>query len=313
MYSFDDEISSFEEARNVVYPTVPRLDFEGEGEDDYAQYINAEDDWIEIFIKAANVEYTEADGPTEPRSEDEELIHAHLLKQQSTYNHKPYEKTSQRFYTNDFVNIRMRFLFRAILTYHQGGPAVYPTGGNNGGYPEDKKLPMSERLSLVADVLRQDKRVLMDVIEGRGVLALAASPNSYSDRKAGNKRCNERKKRKFDIADQVEKGVPASEIAGRDNGEQEADEEAPTPSTSRGKGKRKAGLQGGRGGARKRRNTTTTTTTPVQSEQAEPTEPEYQAPVANMTYPVFHDDFDADGGAVGDLSTADFHELFGDG
>ncbi|KAK5115595.1 hypothetical protein LTR85_009766 [Meristemomyces frigidus] len=287
VYRFDNGISSFENAKTLVYPAVQALLYDGEGEDDFQSYRHAEDEWIRRFINAANLEFTDARGAPQPRNEDQRREHEHLLKQQDTYNHKPHEKSSKDSYTNEFFNIRMRFLFRAILTYHEGGPAIYPVGGSNGGYGEDTTLPMSKRLESIEDILKQEKRVVMDVIEGRGVLALAANPKHYMDRKQSNNKCNTKKKSKFAIADAVEAGqipTPSATIGENagENGEQEQDgqDATPTPVRGRGKGKRKAGLQGQRGAASKRR---TATEASLESTQ------EYSAPPAAMTHAAVED------------------------
>ncbi|KAI7119503.1 hypothetical protein KC352_g33309 [Hortaea werneckii] len=128
-------------------------------------------------------------------------MHLHLIKQQQTYNHKPHEETSKAIYTTRSVTCSLRILFQAILNFHRGGEAVYPVGGANGGYGDEKRLKMSTRLLEIEGILRKDKRVLMDVIEGRGVLAFAAHPVAYQARKQSNKTCNDRKKRKFDKAE----------------------------------------------------------------------------------------------------------------
>ncbi|KAK4544986.1 hypothetical protein LTR36_003891 [Oleoguttula mirabilis] len=278
MYHFDQGISSFETAKTLVYPAIPAIIYEGDGDDDVVFYREAEDEWVKRFIDASNIEFT-GDGEA-LRDNDDKRIHEHLLKQQDTYNHKPHEKSSKESYTNDFINIRMRFLFCAVLTFHEGGPAIYPVGGANGGYGEDTTLAMSKRLAAIEDILKQEKRVVMDVVEGRGVLALAANPKHYMDRKQSNNKCNTKKKGKFAIADAVEAGqIPTPGAAYHDDGEDERDA-APTPVRRRGRSKRKAGPQGQRGASSKLR-------TPAPG-PAKPT-PEYTAPAANMTHSALGD------------------------
>lgn len=273
-YHFDEDISSFEQAKTLVYPAVRALVYTGKDEDDFMRYKHAEDEWIKRFIDAANLKYTDASGTSRTRTagqneleyqkelEGQKREHEHLLKQQDTYNHKPHEKSSKESYTNDFINIRMRFLFRAILTYHEGGPAIYPVGGANGGYGDDTNLSMSQRLATIEDILKQEKRVVMDVIEGRGVLALAANPKHYMDRKQSNNKCNTKKKGKFAIADAVEAGR-----TGQDD--------TPTPGRTRGRGKRKAESQG-------QNRTSSKRSTPVPGVN-NPVQPTYIAPAADMT------------------------------
>ncbi|TKA54077.1 hypothetical protein B0A55_12377 [Friedmanniomyces simplex] len=97
----------------------------------------------------------------------------------------------------------MRLLFRAVLTCHQGGRSIYPIGGNNNGYGEDRKMKFTARLGVIIDAMQADKRVVMDVIEGRGVAALAMNPKRFADRKNSNNKCNENKKRKLDLVGDV--------------------------------------------------------------------------------------------------------------
>ncbi|TKA25244.1 hypothetical protein B0A50_05942 [Salinomyces thailandicus] len=210
------QIRSFHDAEILVYPDIPPLAYEGPGQDDWPFFYDQEDYWIGQFIQAANVEYTDASSDIAIADMDQEqkAMHTHLTKQQLTYNHKPHELTSKDIYTNEFINVRMRFLFQAVLIYHQGGKSIYPTGGANGGYGEDKKLSMSDRLQRIVEILRKDKRVLMDVIEGRGVLAFAAHPTGFQLRKQSNKVCNDRKKRKFDLADRFEEAKKKQRVTG---------------------------------------------------------------------------------------------------
>ncbi|KAK5130242.1 hypothetical protein LTR08_002288 [Meristemomyces frigidus] len=262
-YTFDFAITSFEDARNYVYPMVQPLAYEGRGEDDFRDDSYQETDWVMRFIAAANMEYTAAEVDGLELDSDQKREHEHLLKQQDTYNHKPHEKSSKESYTNAFINIRMRFLYHAVLTFHQGGPAVYPVGGANGGYGEDNKMSMTERLYAIEAILREEKRVVMDVVEGRGVLALAANPGMYKDRKASNNKCNTKKKGKFQLADEIEaqRALKRAETGAEGDGDEEygqqEDEVTAASVAARGrKGKRKAQepSRGGRGRGGKRQS-----------------------------------------------------------
>lgn len=203
IYELDESIISYEDARQSKFPSVRALVYEGPGLDDWQLFIDQGGYWTYRFIQAANVPYTETDPfmPIDNMSNDDKAMHLHLIKQQETYNHKPHEETSKAIYTTRSVTCSLRILFQAILNFHRGGEAVYPIGGANGGYGDEKRLKMSARLQEIEGILRKDKRVLMDVIEGRGVLAFAAHPVAYQARKQSNKTCNDRKKRKFDKAE----------------------------------------------------------------------------------------------------------------
>ncbi|KAI7621212.1 hypothetical protein KC343_g7218 [Hortaea werneckii] len=203
IYELDESVLSYEDARQSKFPSVKALVYEGPGLDDWQLFVDQGGYWTHRFIQAANVPYTETNPfmLIDNMSNDEKAMHLHLIKQQQTYNHKPHEETSKAIYTTRSVTCSLRILFQAILNFHRGGEAVYPVGGANGGYGDEKRLKMSTRLLEIEGILRKDKRVLMDVIEGRGVLAFAAHPVAYQARKQSNKTCNDRKKRKFDKAE----------------------------------------------------------------------------------------------------------------
>jgi hypothetical protein len=164
-----------------VYPILPALDLE---HDDVRSKL--EDDWVSNFIKAANKPYIGG-------SEYDEFY----ARQQKVYNGKGFDEST--------VNVRMRLLYRAALTFHEGGRAVYPTGGDNDGYGSaDKTMIFSGRLRAIISILEMDKRVCMDVIEGRGVAALVANPQKYAKRKTQNKGSNERKQKKQKLGDRIQ-------------------------------------------------------------------------------------------------------------
>ena len=234
-YSFDAQaVPSFQDAHEFVYPTIPPLNLD---HDDWPSFQSKEmeDHWIARFIAAANTKY-DVQHPTLSLANmdpEQKAMHEHLERQQWIYNHKPHENTSKDIYTNAFINVRLRFLFRAVLTHHRGGISVYPTGGANGGYGDDHKTRMSERLAQIESTLRADKRILMDVIEGRGVLAFAANPTAFRLRKQSNKVCNDRKKRKFELAERYEE--EGRQKGGEGEGAEGVAARVPRPERKRGR------------------------------------------------------------------------------
>jgi hypothetical protein len=54
-------------------------------------------------------------------------------------------------------------------------------------------MKFSERIERIIQLLRLDKDIAMDVIEGRGVTALVHNPNKYQRRKRDNKKSNDTK------------------------------------------------------------------------------------------------------------------------
>ncbi|KAK1057282.1 hypothetical protein LTR74_014268 [Friedmanniomyces endolithicus] len=206
IYVLDDRPAAGNAQNTIekVYPVHPPLNYDNDvEEDDFQQHLGNENFWVAHFLAAANTSYTRADESAE--SQDKEKIadrqrkHINAVKQQQLYNYKPHEDSSKDFYTNEWVNARMRLLFREVLVYHQGGRSIYGIGGHNNGYGEDRKLKFTARLRVIVEAMRADKRVVMDVIEGRGVAALAMNPKRFADRKNSNNKCNENKKRKLDL------------------------------------------------------------------------------------------------------------------
>lgn len=55
-------------------------------------------------------------------------------------------------------------------------------------------MTFQERFESVREFLRTNKRMVMDVIEGRGVKSIVANPKGYNKRKVSNNACNEDKK-----------------------------------------------------------------------------------------------------------------------
>lgn len=206
VFHVDRKINSFETAQQIVYPKIPPLQLEH----DDVIFNSNEDEWIAKFIEAANKPY---DGSSEYPE-----FHS---RQQKVFNGKGFD--------NITVNVRLRFLYKAALTFHEGGAAVYPKGGDNDGYGSaDKSLIFSDRMNAIVEILETDKRVCMDVIEGRGVLALVANPHKYEKRKTQNKDSNERKQKKQKLGDKIQEKMKAkgkapegSEIDGEDYSDEE--------------------------------------------------------------------------------------------
>ena len=200
-------INSFDAARQTVYVRLDPLNLE---EDDVDQ-ANDGDFWVNLFINAANTPYVEGS--------DYHEFHA---RQQTVYNGKAYKE-----FDDEKVNVRMRFLYQAALTFHNGGDSVYPRGGDNEGYGDGyTPLKFSDRLNTIVGILTLDKRVCMDVIEGRGVIAFVKNPQRYEKRKTQNKDSNEKKQRKQQLGDLVEQKRAAKRKAkGKESGDSEEDSE----------------------------------------------------------------------------------------
>ena len=177
-YVFDPEMT-IDHAWRRLYPNIEPL--APAGDDVEVAKVN-ELDYIRRLIEAVSIPYT-SDGSGS--KEDQQR-----LAQQSKMNKKPFDSTQ---YRDDLVNARIRFLFHIAISYHAGGPSLYDLGGDNSGYGEDRTLKFSERIERIIQLLRLDKDIAMDVIEGRGVTALVHNPNKYQRRKRDNKKSNDTK------------------------------------------------------------------------------------------------------------------------
>ncbi|KAK3714961.1 hypothetical protein LTR37_007451 [Vermiconidia calcicola] len=211
-FSFPSGIWSFEDAKRDVYPRLPPAKIE---DDDVNLSEDFANDAVRRFIDAASTPYV-----------DGSAYHIFHERQQQVFNGK--------FFKNDEVNKRMRFLYQAVLVFHIGGETVYPEGGDNGGYGKaDKSMKFSERLDKIIELLKLDKRVCMDVVEGRGVTALVATPDKYEKRKTQNKDSNAKKQKKQRLGDEYEakmkaqgKDVEGSDADSDDDGDDnESDED----------------------------------------------------------------------------------------
>jgi hypothetical protein len=170
---------TIENAWQRLYPKIEPLAPAG---DDVQSAKENEPDYIRRLIEAVSTPYT-SDGTG--IKEDQQR-----LAQQSKMNKKPFDSTQ---YRDDLVNARIRFLFHIAVSYHAGGPSLYDLGGDNAGYGEDRTMKFSERIERIIQLLRLDKDIAMDVIEGRGVTALVHNPNKYQRRKRDNKKSNDTK------------------------------------------------------------------------------------------------------------------------
>lgn len=179
-YVFDPEMT-IDHAWRRLYPNIEPLAPAPAGDDVEVAKAN-ELDYIRRLIEAVSIPYT-SDGSGS--KEDQQR-----LAQQSKMNKKPFDSTQ---YRDDLVNARIRFLFHIAISYHAGGPSLYDLGGDNSGYGEDRTLKFSERVERIIQLLRLDKDISMDVIEGRGVTALVHNPNKYQRRKRDNKKSNDTK------------------------------------------------------------------------------------------------------------------------
>lgn len=185
-----------------IYPVSPALQLEGDDVAAYAlenNYIAAGNLWVKRFVEACNTPTAGDDSSNRDQ--------AYYVSQQKAFN-------VARF-TSEQINVRLRMLFIVAYRYHAGGPAVYPTGGDNDGYHKNSKLIFSARLEEMRAMLALDKRVCLDILHGRGAVAFMENPAAYQRRKVQNKAGNAKKDqlRKLGekLVDEVEEGQNGDE------------------------------------------------------------------------------------------------------
>lgn len=145
------------------------------------EHRDAFEEWTVRFHRAAMTPYVgEGEAGEDPYK---------LVNHQKVFNRKAMRRGNHE-YMEEMICARISLLFPIALRYHEGGPAIYSIGGDNSGYHEDTRIKFADRLALIESILRVNKRVVMDVIEGRGVEAFVRGPQEYDKRKRTNKRGN---------------------------------------------------------------------------------------------------------------------------
>ncbi|KAK6440409.1 hypothetical protein LTR95_003362 [Oleoguttula sp. CCFEE 5521] len=172
IYEYDPEMEAVD-AKDLLHPQMPPLNHPYD-DVDVQRWRSA--DYMRALCEAVSTPYTEND--TQRRA------------QQTKMNKKPFDSDQ---YRSNLVNARLRILFETAVSYHAGGPTYYDIGGDNNGYGEDKNPTFSQRLNHIIQLLRRNKDIAMDVIEGRGVTALVKNPDKYERRKRDNKKSNDTK------------------------------------------------------------------------------------------------------------------------
>ena len=189
----DPSVPNMQEARRLIYP--PQL---GRGPPiappELSKILSSEDSYIQRFLDAVN--------SVVPGGEGGNVHEAGLtweMRQQITLNQKLRMEGSRKgeegAYRRPLITARLRALFLETYQFHTGTQeCFYAIGGNNAGYNPDTQLSFTERFDLICELLRKNKRMVMDVIEGRGVKSVVANPKGYNKRKVSNNLCNEDKK-----------------------------------------------------------------------------------------------------------------------
>lgn len=170
------------------------------------QYRDQEVEWILRFLRAAEQPYNVG-------STDEDKFHED---QQRTFNGKALmEGDANGRYSMIWINARMRMLFYTILRFHEGGLAVYPVGGDSGGYGKpNTQLGFLERLEKIEALMKDNKLIVMNIIEGRGVIALVENPEHFEKRKTQNKSSNRKKDEALEAQRRMEREKDGDESDG---------------------------------------------------------------------------------------------------
>ncbi|KAM3424705.1 hypothetical protein BST61_g6692 [Cercospora zeina] len=192
--NLDPGVPNMKIARSLIYPSQP-----GRGppvsQDELAHILSHEDDYIQRLLDAVNsvVPGGEGGNSKAPGLSWES-------RQQITFNQKlrmegTSHKGAEGLYRRSLLTARLRALFLELHQFHTGTPeSFYAIGGNNAGYNPDTSMTFQERFESVREFLRTNKRMVMDVVEGRGVKSIVANPKGYNKRKVSNNACNEDKK-----------------------------------------------------------------------------------------------------------------------
>lgn len=128
-----------------------------------------EDVWIQKWLGALN---------TAVPATGSDVKASWAANQQTTFNQKAKMDREGEFSTA-FVTARLRALWWEVVVFHggcEGARSFYPVGGDSAGYSEDLELKFGQRLEAIGEVLKVDKRTVMDVVEGRGVGAFVGNP-----------------------------------------------------------------------------------------------------------------------------------------
>ena len=172
---------------NIFPPVKAPIEMSGREDESLERYRDYHRDWTARFLAAAKAAYVVEEGTPLDDLKD------WLLKQQAKLNAN--NKNEKKSFDAGAVNDRISLLFEIALRYHEGGNAIYPAGGDNGGYSQDPTLKFLNRLEEIESYLRLNKLIVIDVIEGRGVEAFVRDPAGFHGRKTANLKGNLKKKR----------------------------------------------------------------------------------------------------------------------
>ncbi|KAK5165468.1 uncharacterized protein LTR77_008997 [Saxophila tyrrhenica] len=203
------DISGFAEAKKLMYPQVhPLRGHEHMTPTDCDRHA---DPVVERWLTAINTPW---------RSDCRNPYNDFYLAQQKALNYNKWKR-----FRPELATIRCYLMFKALAVLYTGGESVYPRGGDNDGYGEpEAKLTFWERIQRVEEIMTINKRVCLDVLAGRGVLAFVECPNKYEKRKLQNKKSNKKKKEKQELGEEEQARREGEQARGEgDGGESDSD------------------------------------------------------------------------------------------
>ncbi|USW56981.1 hypothetical protein Slin15195_G103000 [Septoria linicola] len=192
----DSSVPNVTASRDLIFASQP-----GRGPpippDELTDILANEDRYIQRLIDAVNEIVPGGEGGDLKKKGLSWEARQQITLNQTLYMEGP-RKGEDGLYRSPLITARLRALFREMYQFHTGisssQDCFYPIGGANAGYNPDTNLDFHERFEKVHEFFRRNKRMVMDVIEGRGVKCIVSNPVGYNKRKVANNACNEDKK-----------------------------------------------------------------------------------------------------------------------
>lgn len=206
-FTLSPSIPTLVEARNLIHPPMQRTDeYVALGQEEAQRAKGREDEYIQKFLDAINDSQTSQANPW-------------LAKQQATFSGNCALKPS---YSPAMITARLRALFAELILFHSpNDPSLshfYAIGGDNTGYAIKYDLGFEDRMKVLCRELALNKRIVMDVVEGRGVQGFVGHPEDFARRKRSNMDCNEKKNGIYERGKRVKDGEERGRGRGKRKG-----------------------------------------------------------------------------------------------
>ncbi|CAK3871761.1 Hypothetical predicted protein [Lecanosticta acicola] len=236
-YHLSPQVRNYQEALSLIFPQ-PEVGGPPGSDDEARNAAVREDAYIQRFLDAVNTAR-----PAQPKD--------WLFTHQHNFNADAQLKAS---YREEMVTARLRALFHETVIFHTGdGCSAYPTGGTNTGYAKKQDYDFDERIRQICAVMVLNKRIVMDVVEGRGVQGLVANPWDYHRRKENNDSANKKKKNMLDKGREVGDSDGEGEGEGNGGGDQAGPAKGKMAAERGGRGRGRGRGRGAAAGGTKRK------------------------------------------------------------